>query len=154
MRKKIVSPGHRTELALTVVAAGVLLRAGGLPYPAVGALHLLVSGSSTRDGPAASAAAVAGVVGRISALWVSADRGVVASGRLAGGQATDPTSPGVRKVCAFPRAGESLFGVGFRRGCRRKPCIVGMCGRGTSLRMPPCAEASYGCWGFCRNRRA
>src|ERR1035441_2864064 len=40
---------------------GDVFRAGDLPHPAVVTLHLLVLGATTHDGPAATAAAVAGV---------------------------------------------------------------------------------------------
>jgi len=60
--------------------------------------------------------------------------------RKVGGWASDTFNvSGVRKDCVFLRAGESSFGVGFRRVCRRPSRVVGMCGRGTSLLTPLCA---------------
>jgi putative transposase len=55
----------------------------------VGALDVWVSGSPARAEGRTVKETATGAVGATSALWVSADRGAVASGRLAGGQAAD-----------------------------------------------------------------
>ena len=71
---------------------GAVLRASRVPRSAFGPVHVWVSGPALVRGRAAATKAVTGAVGATSALRVSADRGVVAPGGLAGGQTTDSTA--------------------------------------------------------------
>jgi putative transposase len=81
---------------------GDVLATGGLPDPARGALDLPLSGTGSHDGGAAVEETAARVVGGTPALRVSADRGLVTAGRLAGGQAAHPTAAAAfGGVCHF-----------------------------------------------------
>jgi putative transposase len=113
--EKNCKPGASTGTGADGGGGRGVLRAGDLPHSAVVALHLLVSGASTHDGPTATAAAVAGVVGRTSALWVSADRGAIAPGRLAGGQATDSTTAACGRTARSPESAKAHSPRGFDR---------------------------------------
>jgi putative transposase len=117
--EKNSKPGASTGSGADDGGGGGMLRAGGLPHPAVIALYLLVSGASTHDGPTATAAAVAGVVGRTSALRVSADRGAVGRGRLAGGQATDSTTPACGRTARSPESAKAYSTRGFDRSANQ-----------------------------------
>jgi putative transposase len=81
---------------------GDVLATGGLPDPARGALDVPLSGTGAHDGGAAVEETAARVVGGTPALRVSADRGLVTAGRLAGGQAAHPTAAAAfGGVCHF-----------------------------------------------------
>ena len=108
--------------------------AGGVSVSPAGALDLQLSRArADREGNAVKATAV-GLVGRTSALRVSADRGIAAPGRLAGGQAADPTTAACGRITRAPEqtqagpawrihwladdgdAPESCVDVGLHRG--------------------------------------
>ena len=69
-----------------------MLGARGVPCPEVVAVNVLVSRPTTLDRSGAIGQAVAGIVRSSSAVRLSADRGVVASGGVARGQATGAAS--------------------------------------------------------------
>src|ERR1019366_4100537 len=117
--KKNYKSGASTGTGADNGGGGGVLRAGGLPHPAVIALYLLVSGASPHDGPTTTGAAVAGVVGRTSALRVSADRGAVGRGRLAGGQATDSTTPACGRTARSPESAKAYSTRGFDRSANQ-----------------------------------
>ena len=87
--EKNSKPGASPRLGPESRGGGDLLRAGGVSDSAIGAVNLLVLWSSCLLNAGAPTETTAGVVRRASPLWVSADRGAVASGRLASGQTTD-----------------------------------------------------------------
>ena len=128
MRKKIVSPAHRRAVArrsgretglCSQRAACRILRLARSTYR--------LSRTSHRPEARTVKEAALGTVGGTSALRVSADRGVVASGRLAGGQTTDSTAaPSGRTACAADEAegGSARRFHGFAdTSAASEPCV-------------------------------
>jgi putative transposase len=115
----------------------VVLWSGGVPHSAIIPFDLLVSRTATDAGRGAVKKTAARTVGATSTVWVSADRGVIERGRLAGGQTTDSTTATVggtagaadeeegdsardfNRIAHSSDAPWACLDVGLHRGCDR-----------------------------------
>jgi len=143
--EKNCKPGASAGVGADHRGGGGLLRACGVPHPAVVALHLLVSGPTAFDGSPATVPAVAGVVRRTSPLRLSADRGATAPGGLAGGQAPGAASASSRGVASAAHETQGRPAWRFDRIARQSHPSWSRLDLGLHRRMPRCAGERCGC---------
>jgi len=137
-------PGASTGVGADDRGGWGMLGARSVPYPEVVAVDVLVSRPTTLDRSGTIGEAVAGIVRILSAVRLSADRGVVASGGLAGGHNGRYSGCVEPRVCECRRPSARSCGTASRPGSPSRRPIAGTSGPRTSLPMQQCGAARCG----------